>query len=113
MVEIVQKAVQAFCLSALALFGAGLAIHCIVSVTRRFFVRVKSVGLALLFSVVVAAAVMFGGAKTNELLQAVFPFVPQVQQIPLMPTSLSTNGVPVIAATSPRASATMPVRAEK
>ena len=111
MVEMIQRFVQDFFLSVLGLIGGACAICGIVAITRRFLVRVKSVGLALLFSV--AAAVMFGGAKTNELLQAFFPFVPQVQQIPLMPTSLSTNGVPVIEATSPRASATMPFRAEK
>ena len=113
MAEMIQRFVQDFFLSVLGLIGGACAICGIVAITRRFLVRVKSVGLALLFSVAVAAAVMFGGAKTNELLQAFFPFVPQVQQIPLMPTSLSTNGVPVIAATSPRASATMPFRAEK
>lgn len=113
MAEVIQRFVQDFFLSVLGLIGGICAICGIVAITRRFLVRVKSVGLALLFSVAVAAAVMFGGAKTNELLQAFFPFVPQVQQIPLMPTSLSTNGVPVIAATSPRASATMPFRAEK
>ena len=113
MAEMIQRFVQDFFLSVLGLIGGACAIYGIVAITRRFLVRVKSVGLALLFSVAVAAAVMFGGSKTNELLQAFFPFVPQVQQIPLMPTSLSTNGVPVIAATSPRASATMPFRAEK
>ena len=111
MAEMIQRFVQDCFLSVLGLIGGIFAICGIVAITRRFLVRVKSVGLALLFSV--AAAVMFGGAKTNELLQAFFPFVPQVQQIPLMPTSLSTNSVPVIAATSPRASATMPFRAEK
>jgi len=111
MAEMIQRFVQDFFLSVLGLIGGSCAIYAIVAITRCFLVRVKSVGLALLFSV--AAAVMFGGAKTNELLQSFFPFVPQVQQIPLMPTSLSTNGVPVIAATSPRASATMPFRAEK
>ena len=113
MAEMIQRFVQDFFLSVLGLIGGIFAICGIVAITRRFLVRVKSVGLAMLFSVAVAAAVMFGGAKTNELLQAFFPFVPQVQQIPLMPTSLSTNGVPVIEATSPRASATMPFRAEK
>ena len=113
MVEIVQKVIQAVCLSVLALLGAGLAIHGVVTIARRFLVRVKAIGLALLFSVAVAVAVMFGGSKTNELLQVISPFVPQVQQTPLTPPSLSTNHVPIIAATSPRASATMSFRAAK
>ena len=113
MVEIVQKVIQDFCLSALALLGAGLAIHGIVIITRRFFVRVKAIGLAICFSIAVAVAAMFGGSKTNELLQVIFPFVPQVQQMPTIPVSIPTNHVPIIAATSPRASATMPFRAAK
>ena len=111
MVEIVQKVIQDFCLSALALLGAGLAIHGVVTITRRFFVRIKAIGLAICFSIAVAVAAMFGGSKTNELLQVIFPFVPQVQQIPSIPVSIPTNHVPIIAATSPRASATMPFRA--
>lgn len=111
MVEIVQKIVQDFCLSALALVGAGLAIRGIVTIARRFFVRVKAIGLAICFSIAVAVAAMFGGSKTNELLQVIFPFVPQVQQIPTMPILIPTNHVPIIAVTSPRASATMPFRA--
>ena len=111
MVEIVQKVIQGFCLSALALLGAGLAIHGVVTITRRFFVRVKAIGLAICFSIAVAVAAMFGGSKTNELLQVIFPFVPQVQQILSIPVSIPTNHVPIIAATSPRASATMPFRA--
>ena len=113
MVEIVQKVIQDFCLSALALLGAGLAIHGVVTITRRFFVRLKAIGLAICFSIAVAVAVMFGGSKTNELLQVISPFVPQVQQIPIIPVSIPTNHVPIIATTSPRASATMPFRAAK
>ena len=113
MVEIVQKVIQDFCLSVLALLGAGLAIHGVITITRRFFVRVKAIGLAICFSIAVAVAAMFGGSKTNELLQVIFPFVPQVQQIPTMPVSIPTNHVPIIAETSPRASATMPFRAAK
>ena len=113
MVEIVQKVIQAVCLSVLALLGAGLAIHGVATLARRFLVRVKAIGLALLFSVAVAVAVMFGGSKTNEMLQVISPSVPQVQQTPLTPSSLSTNHVPIIAATSPRASATMSFRAAK
>lgn len=114
MVEVIQKVIQDFCLLVLALLGAGLAIHGVVTITRRFFVRVKAIGLAICFSIAVAVAVMFGGSKTNELLQVIFPFVPQVQQLtPLTPVVAPTNHVPIIAATSPRASATMPFRAEK
>ena len=114
MVEIVQKVIQDFCLLVLALLGAGLAIHGIVAIARRFLVRVKAIGLAICFSIAVAVAVMFGGSKTNELLQVIFPFVPQVQQLtPLTPVAVPTNHVPIIAATSPRASATMSFRAEK
>jgi len=113
MVEIVQKVIQTVCLSVLALLGAGLAIHGIATLARRFLVRVKAIGLALLFSVAVTVAVMFGGSKTNELLQVISPFAPQIQHPPLAPTSLSTNHVPIVAATSPRASATMPFRAAK
>ena len=76
MAEMIQRFVQDFFLSVLGLIGGACAIYALVAITRRFLVRVKSVGLALLFSVAVAAAGMFGGAKTNELLQAVFPFVP-------------------------------------
>ena len=111
MVEIVQKVIQDFCLLALALLGAGLVIHGIVMIVRRFFVRVKALGLAICFSIAVAVAAMFGGSKTNELLQVIFPFVPQVQQIPTISIPIPTTHVPIIAATSPRASATMPFRA--
>ena len=113
MVEIVQKVIQDFCLSVLALLGAGLAIHGVVTITRRFFVRVKAIGLAICFSIAVAVAAMFGGSKTNELLQVIFPFVPQVQQIPTISIPIPTTHVPIVAATSPRASATMPFRAAK
>ena len=114
MVEIVQKVIQDFCLLVLALLGAGLAIHGIVAIARRFLVRVKAIGLAICFSIAVAVAVMFGGSKTNGLLQVISPFVPQVQQLtPLTPVAVPTNHVPIIAATSPRASATMSFRAEK
>ena len=113
MIEIVQKVIQAFCLSVLVLLGAGFAIHGIVTLARRFLVRVKAIGLALLFSVAVAVAVIFGGSKTHALHQVISPFAPQIQHPPLAPTSLSTNHVPIVAATSPRASATMPFRAAK
>ena len=78
MVEAIQKVVQDICLSVLGLIGGVFLFHWVVAMTRRFFMGARAVGLAVSFSVAFAVAVMFGGSKTNELLQAIFPFVPQV-----------------------------------
>ncbi len=53
MAEMIQRFVQDFFLSVLGLIGGACAIYGIVAITRCFLVRVKSVGLALLFSVAV------------------------------------------------------------
>ncbi len=114
MVEAIQKVVQDICLSVLGLIGGVCLFHWVVAMTRRFFMGARAVGLAVSFSVAFAAAVMFGGSKTNELLQAIFPFAPQVLQTrpyPLVPSAVQQGIVPASAATSPRASATMPSRA--
>ena len=113
MAGVIQRIVQDICLSVLGLMGGVCALYAIAAMMRRFFVRVRGVGPAALLSLVVVTSVMLGGSKTNELLQAIFPFHPHAQLMPFTPVAFSTNHVPVLAATSPRASAGMPFRAAK
>ena len=113
MVGVIQRIVQDICLSVLGLIGGVCALYAIAAMVRRFFVRVRVIGLAALLSLIAATSVMLGGSKTNELLQAIFPFHPQVQLLPFTPAAFLTNNVPFLAAPSPRASADMSFRAAK
>ena len=113
MVGVIQRIVQDICLSVLGLIGGVCALYAIAATMRRFFVRVRVVGLAAFLSLVAVTSVILGGNKTNGLLQAIFPFHPQAQLMPFTPAAFLTNNVPVLAVPSPRTSANMPFRAAK
>ncbi len=112
MADAIQRALLNLCLSALALIGLYFAVYGVIAVLRRFFARIRSLAIALVLGVLAVASTIFGGTKTNGLLQMVFPFIPQVQLTPFTPSSMSSSAASPFVMRSPCASADMPFRAE-
>ncbi len=112
MIDTIRTAIQDVCVSALAAMAVFAALCFAAEMGRRVVANLPSVTLVVFLFVVSVSSVIIGGGKTNGLLQAMLPFVPQVQQVqlpqvqPVVPPS-----VPRLAAPSPRASADMPFRA--
>ena len=83
MIETFQKILQDVCVSALAAMAVFAALCFVAEMVRRVMANLPSVTLAVFLFVVSASSVIIGGGKTNGLLQAILPFVPQVQQVQL------------------------------
>ena len=112
MIEAIRIAIQYVCVSALAAMAVFAALCFVAEMGRRVMAKLPSVALAVFLLVVSASSVIIGGGKTNGLLQAILPFVPQVQQVQLPQVQpVVPPPVPRIPAPSPRASADMPFRA--
>ena len=90
MIESIQRFIQDACLSVLGLIGGACILYWISVTARRFFARVRAVGISLALLLSLAAVIVTCEAQKRS-------------DIPIAP----------LRATSPRTSATMPFRAAK
>ena len=113
MIESIQRFIQDACLSVLGLIGGACILYWISVMARRFFARVRAVGISLALLLSLAAVIVTceaqkqsGGTGTTGIL----PVATVANG-----HAVSTGGTPVVpvGATSPRTSATMPFRAAK
>ena len=91
MIESIQRFIQDACLSVLGLIGGACILYWISVTARRFFARVRAVGISLALLLSLAAVIVTCDAQKQQ------------RNVPIAP----------LGATSPRTSATMPFRAAK
>ena len=113
MIESIQRFIQDACLSALGLIGGVCIFYWISVMARRFFARVRAVGISLALLLSLAAVIVTGEAQKQGGGTGTTGILPVATVA--NGHAVSTGGTPVVpvGATSPRTSATMPFRAAK